>query len=736
MLARPVIEEPRTHIEATFDDREYEKWVGTNRDLPEGLISELAKNQSRNEFIVRTYVDNKAKYGKTIVFADRWYQCEFLRERLLKHGVRADAVYSHVEPNGGTVEARNRRDANENKRVLEAFRTGALDVLLNVKMLTEGTDVPDIQSVFLTRQTTSKALMTQMVGRALRGPQFGGTSEAYIVSFIDNWRQLIHWAAYDELAEGGMDDSAHESPKRPPLQLISIELVRNLARMMDSGQGIETVPFLKHLPIGWCQINYLARVKDSDDMEDVRRLVMVFEEDATAVRTFIEALHSIDLAPLADEGLFLDDYRGWLAQCRKQYWINEDIERSACSDDDLFGIVRHVAQNRTSPRFFAFEERDLHNLDQLVMGVLEKSLGPRQIDDVLKLEYNRSDRFWGTLYWPYRLFKSQFDACMNRALEAHNQEQPPETYVASAVSHPELLPEREPSDDVKRQVKERDQKRCVCCGETNPRLLTVNHISSWYHGGSNFLDNLQTLCWTCNQIKGTDNLNFRDPQTDLREPLTKLRDVPLPSTAEATDSEVWERYVRRVVNFYYRCNAVHNVQIAARGKSACRWQVELLTKNPVNWMEPHLPHILERIRQRKREANLVPVDAIVIVAPDQDAVSFVVPGNDLFEDGGEESKMSAPKLAFTKRQMLDALSVATLRDVASNMDLALDGARRKDELIDVVARSRRASIEAILPCLSMDDLRQLCSHVGLSRPGRSKEAAIAALLGYRADNHE
>ena len=69
-------------------------------------------------------------------------------------------------------------------------------------MLTEGTDVPEAQTVFLTRQTTSRILLTQMVGRALRGPRFGGTPDAYIVSFIDDWKQRIHWATYDQLEEG------------------------------------------------------------------------------------------------------------------------------------------------------------------------------------------------------------------------------------------------------------------------------------------------------------------------------------------------------------------------------------------------------------------------------------------------------------------------------------------------------------------------------------------------------
>jgi superfamily II DNA or RNA helicase len=53
--------------------------------------------------------------------------------------------------------------------------------------------------VFLTRQTTSPILLRQMVGRALRGPKFGGTATANIVLFIDDWREAIQWAEFDEL---------------------------------------------------------------------------------------------------------------------------------------------------------------------------------------------------------------------------------------------------------------------------------------------------------------------------------------------------------------------------------------------------------------------------------------------------------------------------------------------------------------------------------------------------------
>ena len=64
-------------------------------------------------------------------------------------------------------------------------------MLINVMILTEGVDVPGIQTVFLTRPTQSEILLRQMIGlAALRGPKVGGTSHAYVVSFEDHWERF------------------------------------------------------------------------------------------------------------------------------------------------------------------------------------------------------------------------------------------------------------------------------------------------------------------------------------------------------------------------------------------------------------------------------------------------------------------------------------------------------------------------------------------------------------------
>ena len=204
ILAKPIPIPCNTKFMPKFDAAQFQRWRATYQDVPENIITELAKNQERNDTICKTYLDRRQEFGKTIIFADRWTQCDYLREKLRAEGVRADVVYSHVDADPGSVEARNRRSHGENALVLKAFKNNELDVLINVRMLTEGTDVPNVQSVFLTRQTTSPILLRQMVGRALRGPKFGGTATANIVLFMDDWREAIQWAEFDGRDRAGV----------------------------------------------------------------------------------------------------------------------------------------------------------------------------------------------------------------------------------------------------------------------------------------------------------------------------------------------------------------------------------------------------------------------------------------------------------------------------------------------------------------------------------------------------
>jgi len=606
ILARPVFEESQTAFDVNFDEREYEKWAGTNRDLPDAIITSLAGSRKRNEYIAGCYVHNREKYGKTIIFADRWEQCEQLSEILKNRGVRADAIYSHVDANLGSAVARNRRTSDENAKVLHAFRAGELDVLINIRMATEGTDVPDVQTVFLTRQTTSQILLTQMVGRALRGPKFGGTEKAFIVMFIDNWAKRISWAAYEQLAPGLADETITEYGKRPPIQLISIDLVRRLARQMDSGINVNPGPYKTFLPFGWYRVEFYARVEGTDDVEPVGQLVMVFEDEKPCFEQFIDSLKSEDLALFEEDTVRLPDVRERVERFQDQFFGNVDERVGGGLIEDLFSIVRHMAQNdKQVPKFFPFEVRDDHDLDKVATHFLDERLSRVEEYSALDSEYTRQDRYWRVVYYTFDLFKSHYDACVNRILHAKRHSRNSETHKPEFVN-PDPIPNPEPSDELKERVKSRDDFRCLCCGcRKNKSQLQVDHISPRYHGGSHGFDNLQTLCKTCNGSdgKGIEHISFRNNQTTLTMPPGQLRIVKTPTEHHAREPEAWEMFLRRTINLFYRCAAVDSVQIGEKGEKFRRWRIRLFPGNNEKWIEPSLPNLIERIRQARKKAG-------------------------------------------------------------------------------------------------------------------------------------
>ena len=135
-----------------------------------------------NEYIKQTYIsgclEGKHKgdsFGKTIIFAINKTHAINLKEcfeavpKLNEKGIYI--VYS----NDTTV------DKVDVKEQMALFKKSKSGIMINVQMLTEGIDIPDVKTVFLTSPTNSRVLITQMVGRALRRTE--GKEYCFIVNF-------------------------------------------------------------------------------------------------------------------------------------------------------------------------------------------------------------------------------------------------------------------------------------------------------------------------------------------------------------------------------------------------------------------------------------------------------------------------------------------------------------------------------------------------------------------------
>lgn len=161
--------------DCTPEDELYFKQFG---DLSERIKNRIGKSSARNKKIVDQYLKHQDKYGKTIVFAYDQNHAETLCETFKNAGVSCDYAVS------------NRSNV---QTVIQRFKNNEFKVLINVQILTEGSDIPDIQTVFLARETNSDSLLMQMIGRGLRGEKAGGTKDAYIVAFYDTWEKFVGW---------------------------------------------------------------------------------------------------------------------------------------------------------------------------------------------------------------------------------------------------------------------------------------------------------------------------------------------------------------------------------------------------------------------------------------------------------------------------------------------------------------------------------------------------------------
>lgn len=142
-------------------------------DFSDRELEEILNTDSRNGLIVEAFKAH-ALQRKAIVFAAGVSHARRLAELFKRNDIRAESI------DGETPE-------NVRRERLKAFGTGALQVLTNYGVLTEGYDEPSLDAVVLARPTKSQQLFIQMLGRGLR--PFPGKKDCLVLDVVDISRQ-------------------------------------------------------------------------------------------------------------------------------------------------------------------------------------------------------------------------------------------------------------------------------------------------------------------------------------------------------------------------------------------------------------------------------------------------------------------------------------------------------------------------------------------------------------------
>ena len=512
ILAKPVFED-------YYSDEQYGLSLGVdalekiqNLDLlPEDIMDKMQNSAGRNKLIVETYKKNQHTYGQTIVFAVSVVHAIQLAAQFNKAGIKADFVVSNTNHTvtGVTV------SREDNERKIEAYRLGKIQVLTNVNILTEGVDLPQTKTVFLARPTVSAVLMTQMVGRALRGVSAGGTPDAYIVSFIDKWNDNISWVNPETLFEGNNDfvDNDVERVKRD-IRLISIEKIEEFASILDDNvdtSALEKIPFEKRIPIGMYAFTYLE-----ENGMDHSHQVMVYDSTLEAYRQLMDSLPMLfESFEAADDEYLSDKLLAQMEiQCRDTFFCGEMIP--PYEKKDVINILKFYAQKECAPSFYTFDEMDKNKLDisQIARHIWEEDMGTRKKAEYLDSIWNSTDDNLLRLFFGRKLyFLKQIDIELLKISE-------PDIYNENNI----ILDKKQFEDMTLYQIRQIDPEyerelrvktfeksltadgtyQCAHCKMTakNKIPFQVDHIVPMGQGGKTVPENLQILCRRCNGLKG------------------------------------------------------------------------------------------------------------------------------------------------------------------------------------------------------------------------------------------
>ncbi len=374
----PVIVQTNSRVESGATEEDYQHLQSFN-DLSEAWKARIANLTERNEAIARHYIANKDKYGKTLVFALNVAHAELLCERLKEAGVASDYVASY-RLDGASFDKRE---------IIQRFRdpSSNLDILVNVMILTEGVDIPNVKTVLLTRPVRSEILLRQMVGRALRGPAAGGTEEAYLVSFEDRWEEFEEWERpldilqdLIEVSVEAEDDEAVDEPTVPRLaELIPWDLIRQTSREIRRLAKYGDIRSFEAVPAGW----YVLEHEDEDDL--TQSLIPVYEHQRTCWNAALTHVESN-----------LDEALSDREELRDEFFFDCDTPRPATHHID--GVLTSTIRDGARPEFQPLRGREQCDPTKVAGEIWEDQLGPIEIDRLLatRFEHGLTQAIFGS----------------------------------------------------------------------------------------------------------------------------------------------------------------------------------------------------------------------------------------------------------------------------------------------------------------------------------------------------
>lgn len=519
ILSEPHFKEIKTDIDMTkvLDENELDKIKFFDIDsIGKDTAKTIAENRERNHCIVDHYIENKPTYKQTLVFALNIDNAIALNSLFNSKGVKSEYVVSAIVDEKGVI----RKEDNTEK--IKQFRNGELDVLVNVNILTEGTDLPQIQTIFLARPTISTILMTQMIGRGLRGKKAGGTKKAYIVGFIDDWKDKVAWVNPEKLFIEENTDFKDKNPDtgKKIIRLVSIEKIEEFARIMDKSidtDELESLEFIERIPVGLYSFSILESVDGEERERNCE--ILVYDNIKQDYIDFINSLSDFfEENNISDNDTLNDKELTKFSKEIEDKFFYGSERYPGYIPDDIKDILLFYAKKEVEPDFIELKDREKFDLTKLGQEIKDLNLHFDEETEFIVECWDKNVNEWKVFFgFDKNYFINELDLILRKLRF-------PDLFPPKPI-HPEFVPEdrdiedlsmsdlrkycpkywKKLSDKVYEHAKDEEgyYHSAISDIKSKSKLkFQIDHIKPMSQGGKTVLDNLQILTRSENAKKG------------------------------------------------------------------------------------------------------------------------------------------------------------------------------------------------------------------------------------------
>ncbi|KAH8100659.1 P-loop containing nucleoside triphosphate hydrolase protein [Cristinia sonorae] len=142
-------------------------------DFNSTSLAHVVNTDTVNQLVLQTWLDRASSRSSTVIFCVNLAHVRHLTEAFRAAGVDARYIYANTP-------------AAARAELIADFKSMKFPVLLNCAVLTEGTDIPNIDCIVVARPTRSRNLFAQMIGRGMRQSPDTGKADCHVIDLVDS----------------------------------------------------------------------------------------------------------------------------------------------------------------------------------------------------------------------------------------------------------------------------------------------------------------------------------------------------------------------------------------------------------------------------------------------------------------------------------------------------------------------------------------------------------------------